>query len=212
MQLLRTSLHRRLEGMFGGGLPAASYQPHGTALAMAVAGDIASVGGARVLVAAPHDEATGELLGLHGLAYEHREWLADITVWDRSTRTEFPVLACESEVAPSHGVGYDFGTAGRNNGYVWDFRKLLFVAAPSLLFVARVNKERGDGTFARLTRLKETIAACASDYATVWQGRALRVILLPNGANEVDWTILGASDGDGPLGWQWLNHPHEPVP
>jgi hypothetical protein len=217
MQVLRGAIQGRLNGMFGGALPPPSYQPYGTALAMAVAGDIGAVGGPRVLLAAPHDQETSTLLGQHGVGYEHREWLADFTVWDRSTPVEMPIRACESEVHPSHGVDYNFelwpGTNNPKNGYVWDFRKLLFVSAPSLLFVARVNKEQGDGgQFARLLRLKHTIAACATDYAAVWAGRTLRIVLLPNGAREADWTILGVSLGNAPLEWEWLNHPGEPVP
>jgi hypothetical protein len=219
VQTLRQSLKYRLAAMFNGQLPPAGFQPHGTALAMALAHDLGGVPGnpARFLSGAPHDAATRKLLSRHGVDYRHREWLLDFVVFEpHGMLVEIPVLACESEVHPAHGVEYSFDcwpdSNSPKNGFVWDFRKLLFVAAPQLLFIARVNKEQGDGKFSRLLRLKKTITACALDYAAAWSGRTLRAVLLPNGATEGDWALLGVSGEGGAVHWEWLNHPLEPVP
>ena len=185
----RSSVHGVLKQLFDGSLPETGEQPQATALAMALTLDLARIGGSEpTLVGAPHSPKTKHMLDDAGLRYEHREHMVDFVAVSRlRANIDLPVVACESEVNPTHGVGYAFDLSPWNrrpmNGYVWDFRKLLHFRAPRLVFVARVNKGRNDQED-RIATLEQTLADCAADHATVWGGSRLDVLLLPNGQRE----------------------------
>jgi hypothetical protein len=111
------------------------------------------------------------------------ELMVDFLVARCETDTrQIPITACESEVHQSFGVDYNFdkmkGKQPRN-GYVWDFRKLLFFQAERRLFIARFNKP-----LQQLSTLKKTLQDCARDYRRFWNNSELFIVLLPSGKTQ----------------------------
>src|SRR5439155_3083478 len=101
----------------------------------------------------------------------NREVLVDFVVGRQESATKVVALVgCESEMHSNHGVDYSLDG---ENGYTFDFWKLLMFQAPLLVFAARVNT-------VWLDDLEESLRLCARDYRDYWSRRRLHVVLLPS--------------------------------
>jgi hypothetical protein len=148
-----------------------------------------------VLYGSPKKKETRDALSRWGVDYKPGEFLSDYTLGhNRGTIFEL-LIACESEVHPSHGVGSTYQThptGEPRNGYIWDLRKLLHCPAPNLLFVAWLS----DRKFALL---RESIEHAARDYFRVWRDKALGIVLVPTASTRRGQTLIGLSrDGMEP--------------
>ena len=106
-----------------------------------------------------------------------------------------PLVGCESEMHSNHGVGYSLDG---DNGYTFDFWKLLMFQAPLLVFAARVNT-------ARLDDLQESLRSCARDYRDYWSARRLCVVLLPSASRNHGEVRLGIGTADGGIDFARLD-------
>jgi hypothetical protein len=173
--------------MFGGKLPRS--QNEGTAFGMALAWDLRpDAADELVLYGKPRKEEARELVAGQGIGYVNREVLVDFVVGRQESETKVvPLVGCESEMHSDHGVGYSLDG---ENGYTFDFWKLLMFQAPLLVFAARVNT-------AGLDELEESLRLCAADYRDYWSGRRLRVVLLPSASRRFGEVRLGVGSADG---------------
>jgi len=142
--------------------------------------------GNRFLLAAPRNTVTNyfnTVVADANMEWERREWMIDFVVEVRETDTfSRPLIGCESEAWNSYDVGHGFEAqvGGQpRNGYLWDFKKLIFFQAPRLLFVARVNKPE-----AQLPELQQSLAQCAIEHAEYWPKREVFLCLLPSGKTQ----------------------------
>lgn len=176
----------------GFSLPAAGDQNGGSALSLALTYDLGIPGerhASRVIRGAP--KMIQQLKKLHPetaisveSVYQTRQLLFDLTVTDGWKL----LLACESEVHAQHGAGH--GLDAEEDGYAWDFRKLLLAPAEKLLFVARVSKS-GQGKPPRsIAGLKTSLEKCLSEMP-IPAGRSLYVLILPGGQTQVKDAEIG---------------------
>lgn len=63
-------------------------------------------------------------------------YLVDFSVWPENE--DLPMLTMESEMAPDHGAG---ASVSLDDGFIYDFYKILLVPSSRRLFVARVRNE-----------------------------------------------------------------------
>jgi hypothetical protein len=201
MNQLKVAIARCLDTMFGGLLP--DGQPSGTALAAALTLELAPADAtSRVLYGAPKmaaNKIVKDLLAAHTIAFEPREWIVDFVVMDRRSSTlHIPLVACESEMHSDHGTGYGFETCeygGKKcleNGYVWDFCKLLHFPAPRLLFTARLPDSK-------MLALENSLRECAREYCDLWSARCLNAVLFPSGKTRRRLVRIGQASTDGTL-------------
>jgi len=208
---LRQSINTILDQRCPGKLPDAN-QPVTTCFSMNLAWELGKKSANDpLLTGAPHSPKTKDLAKEWGIDYVPREFLVDFCVLEQASSTRHvPLLGCESEAHKGHGVEYTFevnpDTNNPVNGYVWDFRKLLHFRAPKLLFVARLRNARGDAPGTRMDRLIETLRACAKEYADVWRGSLLYIVLLPPGNRKSDRILIGYGAG-GSLHFEPLTPP-----
>lgn len=187
MNELRKAVREVSRKMFGGGLPRS--QNEGTAFGMALAWELRPpTPDDLVLFGKPRKDEAKELLAGHGIGYVNREVLVDFVVARQESETKLvPLVGCESEMHSHHGVGYSLDG---DNGYTFDFWKLLMFQAPHLVFAARVNTAWLDG-------LEESLVLCAGEYRDYWSGRSLRVVLLPSASRKLSEVRLGLGTADG---------------
>lgn len=135
------------------------------------------------------------LVATQGIRYENKEILVDFVVARQESVTKMvPIVGCESEMYSKHGVGYSLDG---DNGYTFDFWKLLMFQAPILVFAARVNT-------ARLNALEKSLTRCASDYREYWSLRRLYVVLLPSVSRKHSEVQLGIGTADGAIAFERL--------
>jgi hypothetical protein len=189
MEELRTTVRNILDTRFCGSPPPSQIQ--GTAFAAALTLSLAPVNVRGALLFGNPRTTVQQILNDWGIEYEPEEFLVDFTLISFPTPTRLtPVLGCESEMYPGHGVEYSFNREGpcRANGYVFDFRKLLMFQAPSLLFAARLVPNR-------IARLERTLDQCAKEYCSEWRGRRIHVVLMPSSRWEEYDVRIGTDDG-----------------
>lgn len=195
-----------LDRMFDGCLPGGNDQPSATAFAGALTFSLApSTTCTPILYCAPHSPLTKHLLADHLISFVSQEWLVDFVVVEQESATKrLPLIACESEMHPSHGVGYSFdivrdggGNVYPKDGYVWDFCKLLHFPAPHLLFAAQLPD-------VYMGRLEDSLRACAREYRSFWENRRLTIVLLPSATRRRSRIRLGAGNAAGELHFENL--------
>jgi hypothetical protein len=191
MDELRAAVLEIFDARFNGTPPRG--QVRGTAFAIALTQALSTTDShGAVLFGRPHRNVHS-ILTDWGLTYEPEEYMVDFSVINSPLPSRItPLVGCESEMYSGHGVNYSFEREGdyRANGYVFDFRKLLMFRAPTLLFVAMHVPDR-------IARLEVTLDQCARDYIAEWQGRRLRVVLLPASKWNKYSVRVGVEDGDG---------------
>lgn len=116
------------------------------------------------------------------------ETLVDLTIhdWDSSAPL---LLAAESEMSPTQGVE---NSLDGNDGYSWDFYKLLLVRCRLRLFFACVGPADGTRGSVRRDRLMASLGSLLKGYSRlVDDGDEIGIVLLP-----MEWA-------DDPLeGWR----------
>ena len=118
----------------------------------------------------------------------NRKVPVDFVVARQESETKvIPLVGCESEMHSNHGVGYSLDG---DNGYTFDFWKLLLFQAPLLVFAARVNT-------VWLDELEDSLPRCAKDYQDCWSGRRLCVVLLTSASLKHSEVRLGIGTADG---------------
>ena len=125
-----------------------------------------------------------------------REYLVDVSTCPFDG--ERFLLAMESEAATIHGVG---DAIDPDNGYAWDYSKLLFIEAPLRIFVARVGStpagtgdNRRRDLLASLNRL--TGRALTEMKDTRKPSEVLRVVyILGNGRRSRKDSVVAVWDG-----------------
>jgi hypothetical protein len=195
MNALRNAVREVSHKMFGGKLPRS--QNEGTALGMALAWELrpASSEGL-VLYGKPRTVEARALVAGHGIEYVHREVLADFVVARQESETKLiPLVGCESEMHSNHGVGYSLDG---DNGYTFDFWKLLMFQAPLLVFAARINT-------GCLDKVEESLRLCARDYRNFWSRRRLCVVLLPSASRQREEVRIGIGAADGNIEFERLD-------
>lgn len=195
MNGLRNAVSEVCRKMFRGGLP--SSQNEGTAFGMALAWELRPTTPHRlVLYGKPRMDEAKQLLAGQGVAYVNREVLVDFMVAQQESATKMvPLLGCESEMYSNHGVGYSLDG---ENGYTFDFWKLLMFQAPSLVFAARVNT-------AWLNNLEKSLCLCAAEYRDYWLHRRLAVVLLPSASKKLGEVRLGVGTSQGSIQFERLD-------
>jgi hypothetical protein len=195
MNELRNAVREVSRKMFGGKLPRSQNQ--GTAFGMALAWELRpSTAEELVLYGKPRKDEAKDLVAGQGIEYVNKEVLVDFVVARQESETKMvPLLGCESEMHSNHGVGYSLDG---NNGYTFDFWKLLMFQAPLLVFAARVNT-------VRLDDLEESLRFCAADYRDFWSGKRLYVVLLPSASRKLGEVRLGIGTGDGGIEFERLD-------
>jgi hypothetical protein len=192
-------------------------QPQATALSVLLMCELAHKMGCGqreklILTGSPHSKDTKSCVepfaAKYNIDWVDREFIIDFFLERRGYELILePLVACESEVHGGHGVDYNFNFDFKSsrhrkdpvNGYVWDFRKLLLFPAPNLMFIARVN--RFDK---QMSKLQETLKACAHDYKHFWCGRKLLIVLLPTAKRQKEHACVGIGL-DGELGFRSLS-------
>jgi hypothetical protein len=195
MNALRNAVREVSRKMFGGELP--RCQNEGTALGMALAWELRPATAEElVLYGKPRKDQAKDLVAGQSIEYVNKEVLVDFVVARQESETKLvPLLGCESEMHSNHGVGYSLDG---ENGYTFDFWKLLMFQAPLLVFAARVNT-------AWLDNLEESLRLCASDYRDYWSGRRLCVVLLPSASRKRGEVRLGIGAADGQIEFERLD-------
>lgn len=195
MNELRNAVREVSRKMFGGKLPRS--QNEGTAFGMALAWELRPASPAElVLYGKPRKDEARELVAGQGIGYVNREVLVDFVVARQVSETKLiPLVGCESEMHANHGVGYSLDG---DNGYTFDFWKLLMFQAPLLVFAARVNT-------VWLDDLEDSLRLCARDYDDFWSGRRLCVVLLPSASRRRGGVRLGIGAADGYIEFERLD-------
>jgi hypothetical protein len=195
MNDLRTAVRDVMNSMFFGGLPWS--QKVGTAFGMALTWRLRPAGVKNlVLYGRPRKEETKELVAGLGISYVAKEIFVDFVVAEQVSETKMlPLVGCESEMHPNHGVGYSLDGA---NGYTFDFWKVLLFPAPLLVFAAYVST-------AWLDDLEESLRLCARDYKDHWCRRKLYVVLLPSASLKLAEVRLAVGQPDGELLFEGLD-------
>jgi hypothetical protein len=172
-------------------------QNQGTAFGMALAWELRpEAAEGLVLYGKPGKDEAKDLIASQGIEYVNKEVLVDFVVARQESQTKMvPLVGCESEMYVDHGVGYSLDP---ENGYTFDFWKLLLFPAPFLIFAARVNT-------AWLDDLEESLRLCAQDYRDYWSARRLYVALLPSTSRKVSEVRLGMGRRDGELIFERLD-------
>ena len=123
-------------------------------------------------------------------AIDREEVLVDFTVLDWKSQDHI-VLTAESEMHAAHGVGYHI--CG-NNGYAWDFYKLLLVPSPIRLYFAQVGsgygrtgKERRDDL---VSSIDEILRNQAYSKNLLRPGDFLSIVILSPDCAEEEWTDM----------------------
>lgn len=195
MNALRNAVREVSQRMFDGKLPRS--QNEGTAFGMALAWELRPMSPEElVLYGKPRkDEARGLVAG-QGIGYVNQEVFVDFVVTRQDSETKLaPLVGCESEMHSNHGVGYSLDG---DNGYTFDFWKLLMFQAPLLIFAARVNTSG-------LDELEDSLRLCARDYHDFWSGRRLCVVLLPSASRRRDEVRLGIGTTKGEIAFERLD-------
>jgi hypothetical protein len=187
--------------MFGGKLPRSQNQ--GTAFGMALAWELRpeSADGL-VLYGKPRKDEAKELVASCAIEYINKEVLVDFVVGRQESETKIvPLVGCESEMHSNHGVGY---TLDGENGYTFDFWKVLMFQSPLLVFAARVNTSLLDD-------LEESLRVCAHEYRDYWSSRLLYVVLLPSASRKLGEVRLGVGKSDGEIQFERLVNSGETI-
>lgn len=187
MNELRNAVREVSRRMLGGKLPRSQNQ--GTAFGMALAWELRpATQDELVLYGKPRKDEAKDLVAGQGIGYMNREVLVDFVVGRQESETKVvPLVGCESEMHSNHGVGYSLDG---DNGYTFDFWKLLMFQAPLLVFAARVNT-------VWLDELEKSLRLCARDYRDYWSARRLCVVLLPSASRKLGEVRLGIGTADG---------------
>jgi hypothetical protein len=132
----------------------------------------------------PPDEDRGYSTNeLRGKRFSRREYLLDFTIWPSDLTPRDLELTMESECYDSFEVETEIEF---ENGYAYDYYKLMLVPSPRRVFVCRVNSRREDRD-ARRARLLESLTAITRD--------ALETGIL-NARDELSVLILAAAPGE----------------
>jgi hypothetical protein len=195
MNQIRNAVREVSRKMFGGKLPRS--QNEGTAFGMALAWELRPAAPeALVLYGKPRRDEARELVAGQSIGYVSKEVLVDFVVARQESETKMvPLVGCESEMHSNHGVGYSLDG---ENGYTFDFWKLLMFQAPLLVFAARVNT-------AWLDDLEASLRLCATDYRDYWAGRRLCVVLLPSASRRLGQVRLGVGTSEGGIEFERLD-------
>lgn len=128
-------------------------------------------------VPAPNAEYLGEEYGSTGSRrLSVREYMVDFSVWNNDTAPgEHIEFTMESECFAAHGVE---DSASLQDGYSYDFYKVLLVPSPRRLFVARVNDVHGAHRRDVLLQSLTTLTRDAARLGYLRQGDQLAVVLL----------------------------------
>lgn len=192
MQFLTDHVLATLGGLRGGGLPPG--QVEGTAFSLDLVWNIRPASAA-VLYGSP-DKGAIAMVGGRVPRLIRPAFLVDFTVAERvDGRRLVPLVACESEMYDRHGTGYSLDW--HNNGYCFDFVKLLHSRAPVRLFTARAAGGYGLTETQRLDRLAGALDDCARDHHDYWSGCPLYVVLLPESPGRLHEVRLGIGRPDG---------------
>jgi hypothetical protein len=195
MQHLRNAVRAVSRKMFGGKLPRSQNQ--GAALGMALTWELRpeSADGL-VLYGKPRKDEAKELIASYGIEYINKEVLVDFVVGRQESETKIvPLVGCESEMHSNHGVGYSLDG---ENGYTFDFWKVLMFQAPLRVFAARVNT-------AWLDNLEESLRVCAREYQDYWSSHRLYVALLPSASRKLAEVRLGVGKPNGEILFERLD-------
>jgi hypothetical protein len=195
MEQLRNAVRAVTRKMFGGKLP--SSQNQGTAFGVALTWELRPQAESNLLFyGKPRKDEAKELIADYGIAYVNKEVGVDFAVARQDSPTKMvPLVGCESEMHSKHGVGYSLDD---ENGYTFDFWKVLMFQAPLLVFAARVNT-------ARLGDLERSLRLCAQDYRNYWSERRLYVVLLPSASRRLDEVRVAVGKPDGDLVFKRLD-------
>lgn len=124
-----------------------------------------------------------------------REYMVDFSIWNNDNAPgEHIELTMESECFPAHGVG---DSASLQDGYSYDFYKVLLVPSPRRLFVARVNDVHGAHRRDVLLQSLTTLTRDAARLGYLRQGDQLAVVLLAASAGLRADSIVAVWDPVG---------------
>ncbi len=195
MNTLRNAVREVSRKMFGGKLPRS--QNEGTAFGMALAWELRpAMAEELVLYGKPRKDEAKDLIAGQGVGFVDKEVLVDFVVARQESETKLvPLVGCESEMHSNHGVGYSLDG---ENGYAFDFWKVLMFQAPLLVFAARVNT-------VWLDDLEESLRLCARDYCDYWSRRRLCVVLLPSASRKRSEVRLGIGTAAGEIEFERLD-------
>jgi hypothetical protein len=130
-------------------------------------------------------------LWLDGGRRSHAEFevLVDLSVHEPGAHAQGPLLTAECEASAQHGSGRNMMG---DDGYAWDFYKLLQVASPLRLFVARVGALEGSPGRERRDEVVESLAtlvrACRG--ALLKPSDELGAVILPEQGTGEGWRDL----------------------
>jgi hypothetical protein len=123
-----------------------------------------------------------------------REYMVDFSIWNNDrAQGEHIALTMESECFPAHGVG---DSASLQDGYSYDFYKVLLVPSPRRLFVARVNDVHGAHRRDVLLQSLTTLANDAAGLGYLRQGDQLAVVILAASSGQRADSIVAVWDPD----------------
>lgn len=124
-----------------------------------------------------------------------REYMVDFSIWNNDNAPgEHIELTMESECFPAHGVR---DSASLQDGYSYDFYKVLLVPSPRRLFVARVNDVHGAHRRDVLLQSLTTLTRDAARLGYLRQGDQLAVVLLAASSGQRADSIAAVWDPVG---------------